>query len=144
MNHSIYNLYPAICLSSGINIYLQSISLSHTYGGLMCGTPSEQINENIVVEIREEFKIACFIIKPKITMVSEDNFFSKGDYSKEKTIPLLPSVQVHALFECYDEDKSTFLHIVWFQGNFSTTVPRHIENAIQDVDWYRCAKEFSL
>ncbi len=42
MNYSIYNLYPTIVLSLGINIHLQSISLSHTYGGLLCGTPSEQ------------------------------------------------------------------------------------------------------
>lgn len=145
MNHCIYNLYPAISLRSGINIHLQSIALSYTYGGLMCGTPSEQINDNIITEIREEFKRACFIIKPKITMVSEDDFFSKGDhYSKEKTIPLLPVVKVESLLECYEGDKGSLLNIVWFQDEFSTTVPMHIENAIQDIDWYRYASEFSL
>jgi len=145
MNHSIYNLYPAITLRSETDIHLQSISLSHTYAGLLCGTPSEQINDNIVSEIREEFKKACYVIKPRVTMLSEYDFFDKGDhYSREKTIPLLSAVKVEALFECYDGDESTRLLIVWFQDNFSTTVPRHIEDDIQDIDWYRYACEFSV
>ncbi|MCK5536159.1 MAG: hypothetical protein KAI79_04985 [Bacteroidales bacterium] len=145
MNHNIYNLHPAIVLSSGINIHLQSISLSHTYGGLLCNTPSEQINNNVISEIREKFEKACFIIKPRINMISEYDFFDKGDhYSKEKTIPLLSAVKVEALFECYKDEESTFLNIIWFQDGFSETISSSIENKIQDIDWHRYAKKFSL
>ena len=145
MNHSIYNLHSAITLRSGTDIHLQSISLSHTYAGLLCGTPSEQINDNIIAEIREEFEKAYYVIKPRVTMLSEYNFFAKDDhYSREKTIPLLSAVKVEALFECYDGDECTRLPIVWFQNDFSTAISTYIENAIQDIDWYRYACEFSL
>ena len=145
MNHSIYNLYPAIKLSSGINIHLQSISLSHTYIGLQCGTPNEKMNDNIIAETRKKFEEACFIVKPKVTMLSEYDFFDKGDhYSKENTIPLLAAVKVEALFECYDGDECTNLLIVWFQNDFLTAIPRDIKNDIQDIDWYCYACEFSV
>ncbi len=145
MNHNIYNQYPAIVLSSGINIHLQGISLSHTYGGLMCGTPSEHINDNIISEIREKFEKACYIIKPRVNMLSEYDFFDKGDhYRKEKTILLLPVVKVETLFECYNGDESTFLHIVWFQDDFSVTISSFMENAIQNIDWNCYARKFSL
>ena len=145
MKHSIYNLYPAISLRSGANIHLQSISLSHTYGGLLCGTPNEQMNDNIISEAREDLEEACFIIKPKVTMQSEYDFFAKGDhYSKEKTVPLLPAVKVEALYECYEGDECTRLHIVWFQDAFLVTMPSSIKDAIQDIDWYRYACEFSV
>lgn len=145
MNHSIYNLYLAITLRSETDIHLQSISLSHTYGGLLCSTPNEQINANIIAEIREEFEGACYVIKPKVTMLSEYDFFDKVDhYTKEKNVALLPAVKVTAIFECYGGEESTFLHIAWFQDDFSTAVPSCITDAIQDIDWYRHAIEFSL
>jgi len=145
MNHSIYNLYPAITLRSGTDIHLQSITLSHTYGGLLCGTPNEQMNDNIISEAREDLEEACFFIKPKVTMLSEYDFFDKGDhYSKENTIPLLPAVKVEALFECCDGDECTRLHIVWFQDDFSSIIPKDIESVIQNIDWYHQAREFSL
>ncbi len=145
MNHSIYNLYPAIVLSSGINIHLQSVSLSHTYGGLLCGTPREQMNDNIISEIKEGFEMDGFVIMPNVTMVSEDDFFGEGStYDNNKTVPLLPAVKVEALFECYEGDDSTFLNIIWFQDDFSVTITSSIERAIQDIDWYRYACEYSL
>ena len=79
MNHSIYNLYPAITVRSGADIHLQSISISHTYGGLLCGTPNEKMNDNIIVEAREDLEKAYYVIKPKVTMLSEYDFFDKGD-----------------------------------------------------------------
>ena len=144
MNYNIYNLYPKMILSSGIKIYLQRISLSHTYGGLMCGTPSEQMNDSIISEIKKEFDADCFVIEPDITIVSEDDFFDKDSGNNSKTIPLFPAVKVRALFECYEGDDSTFLNIVWFQDNFSVTMPGSIEKTIRDMDWYRYACEFSL
>ncbi len=145
MNHNIYNLYPDIILSSGTKIHLQSISLSHTYGGLLCGTPSEQMNDNVISEMKESFEMDGFVIMPNVTMVSEDDFFGEGSTcDNNKTVPLLPAVKVKALFECYDGDESTFLHVIWFQDDFLITMPTYIENAIQDIDWYRYASEFSL
>ncbi len=59
-------------------------------------------------------------------------------------IPLLPAVNVEALFECYEGEESTFLNIVWFQDSFSATISSYIENVIQDIDWHCNAREFSL
>ena len=145
MSLDIYNRYPAMILSSGIKIHLQSISLSHTYAGLMCGAPSEQINDMIVSEIKEGFETDGLVIEPDITKVSEDDFFGKNsDCDEERNIPLLPAVKAEALFECYDEEDSTYLNIVWFQDDFSTMTPSHIRRAIQDIEWDRYACEYSL
>ena len=145
MNHSIYNLYPAIVLSSGITIHLQNISLSHTYGGLMCGTPSEQMNDNIISEIKEGFEMDGFVIMPNVTMVSEDDFFGEGSTcDNNKIVLLLPAVKVEALFECYEGEESTFLKVVWFQDDFSVAIPSSIEREIQDMDWDHYACEYSL
>ena len=145
MKHNIYNLYPVMILSSGIKIYLQSISLSHTYGGLMCGSPSEQINVTIISEIKEGFEMDGFVIMPNVTIVSEDDFFGKSSACNEhKRVPLFPAVKVEALFECYEGEDGIYLNIVWFQDDFSTAIPSSIERAIQDIDWYRYACEYSL
>lgn len=146
MKHDIYNVSPAIVLSSsGVEIYLQSISLSHAYGGLVCGTPNEQINDNIIAEAREDVAAACFIIRPTVTMVSENDFFDNVTlHTQRKTIPLLPAVKVEALFECYDGDRNTFLHIAWFQDDFSEMSLSSIENKIQDIDWHCYACGFTL
>ena len=120
---------------SGIKIYLQSISLSHTYAGLMCGSPSEQINDIIISETKEGFKVDGFVIMPNVTMVSEDDFFGKSSAcDNNKIVPLLPAVKAEALFECYEGEDSTYLNIVWFQDDFSVTIPSSIERAIQDMD----------
>ncbi len=140
MNHNIYNLYPVIVLLSETKIHLQSISLSHAYVGLMCGIPNEQINDNIVAEMKEGFEMACFIIKPNVTMISEDDFFGRDAlYRKDKTIPLLPPVKVQALFECYEGEESTFLNIMWFQNELSVQIP--IEEIIV-IDWSHYAGKF--
>jgi hypothetical protein len=145
MNCNIYNRYPAMILSSGIKIYLQSISLSHTYAGLMCGSPSEQINEAVISETKEGFEMDGFVIMPDVTMVSEDDLFSKSSTCDTgKIVPLLPAVKAEALFECHEGEDSTYLNIVWFQDDFSTTMPSSIERVIRDFDWYRYACEYSL
>lgn len=145
MNYNVYNIYPLIELSSGVKIHLQSIHLSHTYGGLLCGSPSEHVNDSIISEINENQEVTYFIIKPRVTMLSEDEFFGRNfAQDKAKTIPLLPPVKVHALFESYEEKDSSFLNIAWFQDDFTVTTPSFIRKKIKDIDWYQYACELSL
>ncbi len=143
MSHNIYNLYPAVKLSSGRKIYLQSIIFSHTYDGLLCGSPSEQINHNILLDINEKFSEGLFIIEPKITTMSENDFFGRinSDQDDQKQIPVLPPVKVQVLFECYDDEDLTYLNIVWFQNDFTLSIPTEI---IQNTDWDKYACEVSL
>ena len=143
MSHNIYNLYPVIELSSGRKIYLQSITFSYTYHGLLCGSPSEQINHNILLDINEKFSEGLFVIEPKVTLVSENDFFGRSttDQDNQKLIPVMPSVEAHALFECYDGEEHTYLNVVWFQDEFELTIPKDI---IQEIDWDKYASAFSL
>ncbi len=146
MKHNIYNLFPAISLSSGMNIYLQSISLSHPYSGLLCGSPSELINDNILLDIYEEFQEGLYVVEPDITLICENEFFGRCILNQNnlEQIPLIPLVKVHALFECYDGKSNTYLNIVWFQEDFSVTIKNTVENKIKNIDSNQYACEFSL
>lgn len=138
MNYNIYNLYPAMRLVSGINIHLQNICLSHTYSGLLCGVPNEIINNEILHDINEIFNESIFVIEPEVTMISENEFFGRDNTQDDtKIIPLLEPVKVHALFECYEGNYCSFLNIVWFQDDFSITIPGAIKKKIKEIDWYR-------
>ncbi|MCI0501796.1 MAG: hypothetical protein L0Y61_08660 [Epsilonproteobacteria bacterium] len=146
MEHNIYHIFPALELQSGLRIYLQSISLSHTYAGLLCGSPNEHINKDILLEIHEQYPEGLFVIEPKVTMVSENDFFGRSipNHNNKNQIPLMPPVKVEALFECYDSESTTYLNIVWFQDDFSATMATPIERLIQKLDWNSEACEFSL
>lgn len=146
MNHTIYNLYPAIILLSGEKIYLQSIALSHTYSGLLCGFPDTHINNDVLLDIHEQHPEGLFVIEPKVTLMSENDFFRRSipDHDNKIQIPLMPPVKVEALFECYDSESTTYLNIVWFQDEFSVTITTSIESVIQKLDWNSKACEFSL
>jgi len=143
MSHNIYNLYPAVELSSGKKIYLQSITFSHTYDGLLCGSPSEQINHNIFLDINEEFPEGLFVIEPKIITICKNDFSGRmnSNQDDQKQLPVIPPVKVQALFECYDDEYFTYLNIVWFQNNFSLSIPKE---PIQNINWNEYACEFSL
>ena len=146
MDHNIYNVFPALELQSGLRIYLQSISLSHTYAGLLSGSPNEHMNKDILLDIHEQYPEGLFVIEPKVDMVSESNFFgsSVSSHDNKVQIPLMPPVKVEALFECYDSKFTTYLNIVWFQDEFSSTISTSIERLIQKLDWNSKACEFSL
>lgn len=143
MSQNIYNIYPAVELSSGRKIYLQNIKFSHTYAGLLCGSPSEQINNDILLDINEEFSEGLFVIEPIITTMSENDFFGRltSDQNDKKQIAVMPPVTVHVLFECYDDEDLTYLNVVWFQNDFLSSIPN---DTIQYIDWNKYACEFSL
>jgi len=146
MNHNIYNLYPAIKLLSGEKIYLQSISLSHTYSGLLCGSPNEHMNNDILLDIHEQYSEGLFVIEPKVALMSENDFFGRNvpGHDNKIQISLIPPVKVEVLFECYDGESTTYLNIVWFQDEFLATISTAIEGVIQKLDWNSKACEFSL
>ena len=143
---NIYNLYPLIELLSGQKIYLQEITLSHTYAGLLCGTPSASTNDEIMSSIKDAQKEGIYVINPEIVMISEDTFFEKETSSgnEQKSVPLMPPVKAIAIFEHYDGEDTSWLKIVWFQNDFSTVISDSVRERIVGIDWDQYACEFLI
>jgi len=141
VKYNIYNVFSTIHLD--VEILLQSMSFSHTYSELVCGVPTEAVNDELLANTRDT-NAGYYVIQPTITMVSSNDFFRDTIHDDKKDIPLLPVVKVEALFECHTQFKSTYLNIIWFQDAISKGISSEIKKKIEKVDWFHYAKEFTL
>lgn len=124
-----------IKLQNGGQAHLNGFHLSFTYGGLMEGISSEEVNQMIIGQIKE-FKIWC---QRKIYSISPN----KVDFLK--TSPLF---SCFVWLSSYEFAKDPFadgseLVIHWFEKSMDgKSIQQMIQSVIDQIDWENEAEDY--
>ena len=137
-----------IRLSCGRNVRVRFFSLTDTYGGLLAGSPTRELNRQIIERAKAQAAQAnesspVHVIPPKTVMrthaaVQFPVRCSAADdilvvRSRRIRYPELPAVTCTALLEDIGD---SLLTVVWFRGDCSGKAIRTvIESAVRDLPW---------
>ncbi len=134
-------------LQSGRTIYLRSLRQQVTYGGLLEGFPTRQMNQDIIEGIlsseRRRDAGDPYLIPPVQRPL---------EYPRARPYPFgepvaLPPVSCVARFTSLEpaRDKAmdgSELVVVWFQGEFALPVDRQVVQQLLAIDWNQHAFDF--
>jgi hypothetical protein len=123
-----------ITLRDGGTISCQSIRQWRTYGGLLEGLPTRQMNErNIMQLLKEEqerrWGDVPYLVPPVIRPIEydADRKYLFGDPEA------LPDVTCVAWYQAYPRT----LTIIWFQDQFAFPIDPSVLEHLRDLDWER-------
>ena len=127
-----------IMLRSGNIIHCESIRQWRTYGGLLEGLPTRQMNErNIEQLIKEEqdrrWGEVPYLVPPVVKPI---------EYNADRDYPFgipeaFPAVTCVAWFRSYPRS----LTIIWFQNEYAFPIDSQIVEHLRGLDWERLAVE---
>jgi hypothetical protein len=137
-----------ITLDSGRAIHLRSISQDLTYGGLLEGWPTAELNQRIIDRTVRRAREADqgrepYLLTPVQTPM---NYHSDRPYPFGEPASI-PSIIVVAEFRCSDTardpDKDySDLTIIWFQDEWAFPIASPALEALQQIDWERHAHDW--
>jgi hypothetical protein len=133
-----------IKLLSGQTIFLKELCQTETYGGLLEGLPTREMNKRILERIHQKYSASLsglFMLQPIETLIQGIDSYPFG------TPALIPSIQCVACFRALEPTRNKFfdyseLTIVWFQKNFALPIDPIVLQAIQSLDWENHATDF--
>ena len=152
---------PKIMLNNGIEISLQGVKQSLTYGSLLEGIPWGPHHQGYVNSQIRWFKEECnrygndnprfVLIEPEVLSlpVSEEICASMQSFYGIEPISIGP-VACRGRFECNkavrgaDVFGGSELTIIWFQTEFMAPMPEYVVNRIREIDWEAEADNFEL
>jgi hypothetical protein len=132
-------------LKNGRSIYLEAINQSFTYGRLLAGLPTKELNYRIIESDLESaldlWHNTAYLIVPIEIPIETSRKYPFGTPAR------IPDVACIARFKCYDpvRDPSmdgSGLAIVWFQQQFAFPVDEWVAEQIRALDWDRHAFDF--
>lgn len=134
-----------IQLNSGHSIHLIRIDQWETYGGLLEGVPTKELNERIINRTIEgakrQWHFAPYLIQPLETPIKMDRDYPFG------TPASIPDIICVTKFDCFDtvQDKNmdaSTLSIIWFQAEFAFPIDEKVQTQIQSIDWNQYASDY--
>ena len=132
-------------LNQGRTIYLTAINQWGTYGGLLEGVPTKEMNQRTIEYTKGEAKRLWdgdpYVIEPTETPIELDRDYPFG------TPASIPSITCLALFRCLDSVRDETMHysqlpVIWFQPEYAFPIDQCIMESILAIDWRKLAFDY--
>ena len=139
-----------IKLNSGRIIYLCSLDQYRTYGGLIEGLPTKEINEEIIMravaEAKKHYDIEPYLIQPTQQLYKPERYEDRRGDDIPMTIPNIICVGV---FESKKPARDfahdiSMITIVWFQNAFAFPIDEIVMSRIKMINWEVIAQDCSI
>ena len=127
-----------IDLTCGTTIGLLALDQWLTYGGLLEGLPTSEMNErlirNAVQDARDRWASSVHLIEPQETRIDTSRSYPFGIPA---SIPVITCVSHWSGPGCSrgDEYGQTELTLVWYQPEFALPIDEEILSEITALDW---------
>jgi len=139
-----------IVLSSGREIFLNSIHQSYTYEGLLLGHPNREMNDryirwNMESALEKMNATRAYLVSPPLIEVEIDERV-KQHY---KDAIRMPYIVCYGQFESSvikgdDANDSSWLTIVWYQEEFAMPIDVSVIEHIKMIDWEKEAEGYQF
>ena len=145
----------SIILASGRDIQLDQLEVNSTYGGMLEGYPCARINDMKLSWLAKRRESAYWtapvhlITPPRRTPDTEAGSSSgrpgpaPGPFGP---VEILPAVHCRGHFSSHPVAEESglylsYLEVVWFQDDLSTTLPEFVTAAVDDLAWDALAED---
>jgi hypothetical protein len=148
-----YHCHCSFSLTGGRRITLKSLAQEMTYGGLLMGTPTSEINDRKVRSIIDRvskdaaaFGRAPFLVPP----ARRDFLRERGDMTTIQrdgwTPEWMPAITCIGRFESLpakDRDMhASALAIIWLQDDYAMPISNAALESIKSIEWASYAFDF--
>jgi hypothetical protein len=138
------DLRTRITLIRGRDIYLSSLNQWQTYGGLLEGIPTIDLNRRIIertfVQASQNSNAVHVVFAPETPIDDSDYRFGKP--ATLDPITCVGQFESNAIGESLSH--GSVLTLIWFQPQFAFPISDPALTAIQTIDWVKYAQNFSL
>jgi hypothetical protein len=121
-----------ITFADGVCAQAQAIHIRHTYGGLVVGLPSTEIDRQILTEIPKSVR-RVFGSWPVLILPRD-----------ERIIRHLPKVEIWCWFESSPKNhksQCSCLSVVWHQGKPYPFIAPKVLKSLKAISWCKVAKD---
>jgi len=138
--------FPEIPFPDGRRAFAAEVHIDRTYAGLLEGTPTEKLNQEILSEVpRTMHRIfgdcPVFVLPPVVQRSTRQH--PVLGVVEDAT---MPAVQVAMRFVSYEPISpgrhASQLVIVWHQDTWSPEIPDFIREQLTRIDWNAVAQDF--
>ncbi len=127
-----------ITLRSGIEIYMESLDQSATYGGQLEGGPSERLNDALIRSVKRRYSgdgRECHVIQPETRLVPERGIEGGKSWVEMPRYRCIGLFSSKAGSHGYGSEAT----LVWFQDHFAFPIDCEVLERIQALNWTRLA-----
>jgi hypothetical protein len=137
----------SITLISHRTIGLTDLRLSSTYGGLLVGSPTKEVNDRTIqyrvdAAQRAYTRFPVHLVPPQRTLTGRET--RRGEPVEE-----LPAVACMGVFDSSEIDPAhddgwwySLLTVVWFQSELRIPGPDYAPPGLRELAWEELAKDF--
>ena len=127
-------------LRTGETVWVDRLSVTRNYLGLIQGTPSRGAVRSAIEKacelVQREFRGPAPVVIPPLL------------FDAESDSPILPPLRFAAQIRSWDlvnpEDEGSWMNLVWFaEIDDDKSVKQFVEEALQQVDWLRQAEGYA-
>lgn len=127
--------YRQIELANGKVVTIEKFEMSFTYDGLLLGTPSKEMNNKMISDIKKSYG------NEKLLMLLDDAYVS------EKLLkPIIFSAQLISdpIKKAKDNSDGSYLNLVWFGNDFKNDTIEKIIMGLKDFNWNEEAENYEF
>jgi hypothetical protein len=138
--------HPIVIIDNDVEVGIDHIDQSRTYGGLIEGLPTDRLNKTILGRVKTKAKErshsdAIYLIEPKQTPIEYDGRYPFGKPMRLPSITCIMSVYSYKVFR--DQSKmGSSLTIIWFQDEYAFPIQSDIIQKIKEIPFREICEEF--
>ena len=136
----------SLIIENNKEVTIKSIKQWHTYGGLLEGVPTDEMNENIIDRTKKEAKEflgmdEIYLIEPKQKPIDFDGKYPFGNPASLPGVTCLVELWCNDVFRNTDKMFSS-LCVIWFQEDYAFPIEKKILSKIKEIPFSEICGEF--